>query len=116
MAHVYALLTVFQINAIGLIITVGAGHVSHVRLSRKFCKCRPIIDAYKKQSSEVERLLFILIPHMYTFFFPEQLEIIHQGLQEHINIVARFFWPFYKHRHHDELTLQAQPSWKVEHT
>src|SRR6185369_5492279 len=36
MAHVYALLTVFQINAIGLIITVGAGHVSHVHCPESF--------------------------------------------------------------------------------
>ena len=72
MAHIYDLPKIFQVQAVGFIYTMGAGLISLVRLPRQVAKCRSIIDGYEKQCSEVEILLFVLVPHTYTLYLPQQ--------------------------------------------
>ena len=72
MTHIYDLPTIFQIKVVSFIKAMGACLVSLIRLTGEITKCRPIIDGYEKQSSEVEILLFVLVPHTYTFWLPQQ--------------------------------------------
>jgi hypothetical protein len=71
MTHIHDLPIIFQIKAVGFIWIVGAGLISLVQLSRQVAKCRPVTDGYEKRCSEVESVLFVLIPHTYTFL-PKQ--------------------------------------------
>ena len=71
MTHIYDLPTIFQIKVVGFTKAMGARLVSLIRLIGEVAKCRPIIDGYEKQCSEVKILLFVLIPHTYTFIPPQ---------------------------------------------
>ena len=53
MTHIYDLPTIFQIKAISFIKAMGARLVPLIRLTGEITKCRPIIDSYEKQCSEV---------------------------------------------------------------